>query len=399
MTERRSGCKATPVAQGTRDRHRLWSEGLPPVSVAFVGEGMVNGTVDELLLLRAVAAGALVALLGIAAGPAALAFLQQRFLEAVKSGSAQLDEMHRAKQATPTMGGLFIVAGIVVGVALLADWHNSYVLLGLAVTVGMAVVGSIDDLIKLRTRAAGLGWRGKLCGQVLVAAVPAFCLYAGGRAATGEPVALLPGAAAFIPAWLIIPWSMFVVVGTANAVNLTDGLDGLAAGCLIFAFAAIAVITCALVEGPARELVIVAAAVVGALVGFLPFNLHPARVFMGNVGALSLGGLLGFLALASGTELLLPIVGGVFVAEAISVILQIGGYKTVGRRLFRCAPLHHHFEFLGWPEPQIVRRLWMAGACCAAVGVGVAMVGRSTVVPAETARVPALVVPDATIRR
>ena len=170
----------------------------------------------------------------------------------------------------------------------------------------------------------------------------------------GESSLLLPGAASLAPHWYVIPWSVFVIVATTNAVNLTDGLDGLAAGCALLAFAAIGVIAAACATGEARELTVVAAAAVGAAAGFLRYNRHPARVFMGNTGALALGGTLGFISLATGTELLLPLVAGVFVAEAASVILQVGSYRLRGKRILLCAPLHHHFEFLGWPEPMIV---------------------------------------------
>jgi len=333
---------------------------------------MLDETVEG-LAFRAIAAGALVAILAILAGPSALAFLQRRFREPVKSASPRLDALHAAKQATPTMGGLFILAGILVGVFVLAAWWNAYVITAMLVMLGMAGVGAIDDLIKLRTPRNGLGWRGKLLGQFLVAAIPAIAWGGGLLSPTAGPPWFLSGAAALGSHWLVVPWSMAVIVATANAVNLTDGLDGLATGCLIFAVAAIAVVACLCVTNPAQDLVVVAGAVVGALAGFLPFNLHPARVFMGNVGSLSLGGLLGFLAVATGTELMLPIIGGVFFAEAVSVVAQIVGFKAFGKRVLRCAPLHHHFEFLGWPETKVVRTLWLAGLGCGVLGACLAL--------------------------
>jgi phospho-N-acetylmuramoyl-pentapeptide-transferase len=178
-----------------------------------------------------------------------------------------------------------------------------------------------------------------------------------------------------------IPLAILVIVGSSNAVNLTDGLDGLAGGCLVFAIGAMAIMAYAgghagLAEylGVARiphanEMVVVAGAMLGGVLGFLWFNCHPAQVFMGDTGSLPLGGLLGLLAVVARQELLLLIVGGVFVVEALSVIIQVGWFRRTGKRVFRCAPLHHHFEFLGWPETRIVVRFWIAGALCALFGM------------------------------
>jgi phospho-N-acetylmuramoyl-pentapeptide-transferase len=241
----------------------------------------------------------------------------------------------------------------------------------------MALVGAVDDLVKLRTPRAGLGWKGKLLGQFLVAAIPAACFYSGWCEPADEPLMVPSGAGTLFGTWLIVPWCMVVIVATTNAVNITDGLDGLATGCLALAVTAVGVVTYLCAAGPARELVVVAGAMLGALVGFLPLNRHPAQVFMGNVGSLALGGLLGYLALATGTEFWLPLVGGVFAAEVVSVILQIGSVNLLGKRVLLCAPLHHHFEFLGWAEAKVVRRFWVAAACCAVAGVGLSLAGSS----------------------
>ena len=186
----------------------------------------------------------------------------------------------------------------------------------------------------------------------------------------------------------MIPWVVLVIVATANAVNITDGLDGLATGSALAAVLAIGVITACCVTGPQRELIVVAGALAGGLIGFWPWNRHPARVFMGNTGSLAVGGLLGFLALATSTEMWLPLVGGVFVAEAVSVIVQIVSFKTRGRRVLLCAPLHHHFEFQGWSETKIVRRFCAAAAGCAllavAINLGGAVLLRSTMATKST---------------
>ncbi|HEY1603311.1 MAG TPA: phospho-N-acetylmuramoyl-pentapeptide-transferase [Pirellulales bacterium] len=348
---------------------------------------------------RSIAAGALAMILVLLGGPAGIRWLKARFCDPLKSGSAELDRLHRAKNATPTLGGILIVAVVTVIALSLTDFVNRLVLLALASTVGLALVGVIDDLVKLRTRAAGLGWKAKLLGQCLVAAIPASCFFGGW--CTPSPMILSPVASNVLIAMplVTIPWTMLVIVATSNAVNLTDGLDGLAAGCLALVAAAMGVVAYVGAEGPARELVVVTAALVGGLLGFLRFNRHPAQVFMGNVGSVSLGGLLGFLAVATGTELLLPLVGAILVAETASVILQVGMFRLKRRRIFLCAPLHHHFEFLGWPEPMIVRRFWVVTAVSATIGVGAALGGLATSRPSPAAPSTLVAAGDAALPR
>ncbi len=188
-------------------------------------------------------ATSLAALFVYALGPAAINLLRRWCREPVKSDSAQLDSLHRAKNGTPTMGGVFLVVAILFGAITCGAHRDHGVVLALVVICGMALVGAIDDLVKLHTRRAGLGWKGKLLGQFLVAAVPAGCFYAGWSAPADEPLLILSGAGTLAGSWLIIPWCMVVVVATSNAVNITDGLDGLAAGCLALAVTAIAVVT------------------------------------------------------------------------------------------------------------------------------------------------------------
>jgi len=280
------------------------------------------------------------------------------------------------------MGGLFIVAGLLGGMILFGDLANRHLQLALLVATGLAAVGAVDDLVKLRGTANGISARWKLAGQLAVALVAAVLLYQ-------HHLHLADGLALRLPlcdaSWSLglwfIPLAVIVIVGSSNAVNLTDGLDGLAGGCLIFAVAAMTVTAYAVGHAElaaylglpripgAGELTILAGGMIGGVLGFLWYNCHPAEVFMGDTGALPLGGLLGLLAVATRQELLLLIVGGVFVAEALSVILQVGSYKLRRRRVFRCAPLHHHFQFLGWSETKIVVRFWIASAVCALLGV------------------------------
>jgi len=332
--------------------------------------------------LRAVLAGAASLALVIALGPSAIGWLRRHVRERIKSDSAEVRRMHRAKQSTPTMGGLFILAAMAAAVAAVADPGNRCVQAALLLAAGLMLVGAADDLVKLFRPANGLSARAKLAGQTAVALAAALLLY--------EHNAVVPGGLSLQlplvghPLWLgwwFVPWAVLVIVGTSNAVNLTDGLDGLASGCLICATAgmgaaAYATSVSAPAEGVwlpwiagAREMTILAGAMVGAVLGFLRFNVHPAKVFMGDTGALPLGGLLGLLAVAIRQELLLLVVGGVLVAEAGSVVLQVGCFKWRRRRIFLCAPLHHHFQLQGWPEPKIVVGFWAAAAFCALIGL------------------------------
>jgi len=223
--------------------------------------------------------------------------------------------------------------------------------------------------------------KAKLFGQTSVALAAAWLVY---REHLHSPDALdmaLPGFGAFSLGAAFVPLAVLVIVGSSNAVNLADGLDGLAGGCLAFSTGGLALMVYAgghagLAEylGVARiphasEMLIVAAGMLGGILGFLWFNCHPAQVFMGDTGSLPLGGLLGLLAVVARQEILLLVVGGVFVAEALSVMLQVAGYRLAGKRILRCAPLHHHFEFQGWPETQIVVRFWIASALCAMLGL------------------------------
>ena len=279
---------------------------------------------------------------------------------------------HFAKNGTPTMGGLMIIFATVTATLLWSELNNPYVWMLILVTLGFGFIGFYDDYLKVvKKHNQGLSGRAKLVGQTLVALAPALWLYFSPAYSTTLTVPFFKQVQPDL-GWFFIPFAVFVIVGSANAVNLTDGLDGLAIGPVTIA-AAFYMIFCYLtgnikiaaylqipyVRG-VGELSIYLGALVGAGVGFLWFNAYPAQVFMGDVGALALGGVLGTVALATKQEILLAIVGGLFVVEALSVILQVGFFKmSNGKRIFRMAPLHHHFELKGWPEPKVIVRFWI----------------------------------------
>ncbi len=283
---------------------------------------------------------------------------------------------HQAKAGTPTMGGLLILAAIVIPTLLWANLTNRFVLLALLATVWMGTIGFIDDWLKVvKKRPKGMVGRVKMAGQVGYGLLLSGLLMTGGAgdAATSTSLPFLKNflldLSWFYPALVVV-----VVAGTSNAVNLTDGLDGLAIGLCALAFGAFAALSYVtgnrifaeylnIVYLPgAGELTIYCLAVVGAALGFLWFNAHPARVFMGDTGSLALGGALGTVAILIKREVLLALIGGVFVIEALSVMLQVASYRwRGGQRVFRMAPIHHHFELLGWSETQVVVRFWIVG--------------------------------------
>ena len=297
---------------------------------------------------------------------------------------------HQKKAGTPTMGGLLIVIAIVIPTLLWADLANPYVWLAVFGTLGFGAIGFADDYLKVvHRRNLGLTGRSKLMFQILISVLIAaalIVLQAGGQYSTQlmgpffkkfRPDLAITALAhdprlwplAFLP---FIAFVVLVIVGSSNAVNLTDGLDGLAIGCTVIAAGALTVLT--YVSGHATfsdylelqrmpqvgELTIFCGAMVGSAIGFLWYNAHPAEVFMGDVGSLALGGAIGTVAVCIKQELLLPFIGGVFVIEALSVILQVGSYKLRKKRIFKMAPLHHHFELMGWSESKIIVRFWIA---------------------------------------
>ena len=280
---------------------------------------------------------------------------------------------HLSKSGTPTMGGTLILAAIFVSTLLWADLQNRYVWVVLFVTSVFGAVGWVDDYRKVvEKNSRGLPGKWKYFWQSLAGAGAAIFLYVTAEN-PAETQLILPFLKDF--AWdmglLFIPFAYFVIVGTSNAVNLTDGLDGLAILPTVMVGSALGVI--AYLTGHATfadylfipslpgsgELVVFCGALAGAGLGFLWFNTYPAQVFMGDVGALALGGALGVIAVIIRHEIVLFIMGGVFVMETVSVILQVGSYKLTGRRIFRMAPIHHHFELKGWPEPRVIVRFWI----------------------------------------
>jgi phospho-N-acetylmuramoyl-pentapeptide-transferase len=296
---------------------------------------------------------------------------------------------HQKKAGTPTMGGLLIVVSIILPTLLWSDLSNGFVWLAVFSTLAFGAIGFADDYLKVvHKQNLGLNGRSKLFLQTVVAVIVAVALIvmqAGGEYSTRLIVPffkqfrpdLVIGALVRYPhLWLIaflpfIVFVAFVLVGCTNAVNLTDGLDGLAIGCTLIAAAALTVLT--YISGHAvfadylelqkmplvGELTIFCGAMVGASIGFLWYNAHPAEVFMGDVGSLALGGAIGTVAVIIKQELLLPFIGGIFVLEALSVILQVGSFKLRGKRIFLMAPLHHHFEQLGWSESKVIVRFWI----------------------------------------
>ncbi len=277
---------------------------------------------------------------------------------------------HFSKEGTPTMGGAMILLIVVLSVLLWGNLANEYVWVLMFVTVGMGIIGFVDDYSKVvRKKKGGMRPRVKFIGQVIVASVAAYYLYHHHF----NTIVTIP----FFKAvhlnlrWVYVPFAVFVIVGASNAVNLTDGLDGLAIGPMIMASATymllaylvghfkIAHYLHILHVANVGEVSVFAGAIVGASLGFLWFNTYPAQVFMGDVGSLSLGGALGTMAVMTKNEALLLIVGGIFVVEALSVIFQVGSFKLTGKRIFAMAPIHHHYELKGWPEPKIIVRFWI----------------------------------------
>ena len=321
-------------------------------------------------------------------GPCVIRWLGRRFREPNKSDSAHLRLLHQSKSATPTMGGGLVIVALLTALAVFSDWRNPYTGAALVVIVGLTALGVIDDLTKLHGAKSGIPARTKLIGQIAVAAAAAGLLYPHLATVSGGLDLQLPLLETQFPLGIwFLPLAVLVIVGSSNAVNLADGLDGLAGGCLIFSAGAMALV--AYLAGQAEsaeyfnltpipgasEMSVLAGGMIGSVIGFLRFNRHPARVFMGDTGSLPLGGLLGLIAVVSRQEILLFVIAGTFVVEATSVILQVGYYKWRRRRLFLCAPLHHHFQFRGWPETRIVARFWIASAVCAILGLAVLTFG------------------------
>jgi phospho-N-acetylmuramoyl-pentapeptide-transferase len=289
------------------------------------------------------------------------------------------------KQGTPTMGGVLILFALALSTLLWADLRNGYVWVVLFVTVGFGLIGFFDDFLKLTRRSSrGLPSRTKFLAQLLVGLLASIAIASyltRSEIATAIALPFVKNLLLELTVWGFVPWSVFVMTAWSNAVNLTDGLDGLAivptmfaAGC--FAFIAYVVGNTVFAEylqlhyvAGTGELAVFCGALVGASLGFLWFNAPPAMVFMGDTGSLSVGGALGAMSVITKHELVLVIIGGLFVLETVSVIVQVASFKLTGKRVFRMAPLHHHYEKKGWAEPTIVIRFWIIAAILALAGL------------------------------
>jgi phospho-N-acetylmuramoyl-pentapeptide-transferase len=353
--------------------------------------------VFQYITFRAAGAAVTALLVAFIVGPAIVRRLRAMAVhQGVREGTP---DTHLGKHATPTMGGLIILIATIAPTLLWARLGNRYVLIAMFTMLWMGCIGFVDDYLKLKQKREGkknegLVERYKLIGQISLGLVIGWYLWK-------YPTSSLPGASTTLPfykyvlvvplvswlAWLYVPFVTFILTGMSNAVNLTDGLDGLAAGLTAIAAATLSIFAYLMANAKtstylllfflqgAGELTIFCAAIFGACMGFLWFNTHPAQVFMGDTGSLALGGALGIVAILLKSEFLLLIIGGVFVAETASVIIQRGAFKhrkakhgldyARAHRVFLRAPLHHHFEMKGWKETQVVVRFWILGILCA----------------------------------
>lgn len=294
-----------------------------------------------------------------------------RSLHAQQSIREEGPESHQAKAGTPTMGGAFMMVALVIGVALFAPWNVGTGML-LFLTLGHCLLGFFDDFVKaVKKHNLGLTAKQKLLGQFILAAVFCYCI---------TEIMVVP-TTLWIPVvdiQLQLGWGYYVlafliIVGATNAVNLTDGLDGLAGGTsavAAIAFSVIGLMAASMTNSIGAESVAYFGAVIAAVcLGFLVYNVNPAKVFMGDTGSLALGGAFAAMAILTKTELLLVVIGGIFVMEALSVIIQVISFKTRGVRVFKMSPIHHHFELSGWAEQTVVNRFWFGGAVLAIIGV------------------------------
>lgn len=336
---------------------------------------------DEQVLVRATLALLTAFLAMVAAGPAMIALLQKyKLRQDIRDDGPS---SHLKKSGTPTMGGALILAVLFVVTLFWSKLDNAYIWIALVVTLLFGGIGALDDYRKIaRQNSKGLPAKWKYFLQSFVALAVAFYLCTW-IVPAAEMSTALPffGTVLALPKLLYIALCYFVLVGTSNAVNLTDGLDGLAI--VPVAMVGVALGLLAYYSGAypaasaffvvdikqAGELALFCATLAGAGLGFLWFNAHPAKVFMGDIGGLALGAALAIVAILIRQELLLFLIGGIFVAETLSVILQVGIYKLTGQRLFKMAPLHHHFEQAGWPEPLVVTRFWIASAIFVLIGL------------------------------
>jgi len=295
----------------------------------------------------------------LAGGPLIIPLLRRfKFGQVVRDDGPQA---HLAKTGTPTMGGIFLICAIIIAALVVARGNANLMLAAVLVTLGFGLIGFIDDFIKVALkRSLGLKARQKLIGQIIIALI--FAIYAARNPAIGTIWRLPFSDVQWNLKWLFVPITMFVVVGTANSVNLTDGLDGLAssitfvvAGAFALIYGMLELMGATVYASNMHNMAVFAGAVAGACLGFLIFNWHPAKVFMGDTGSMALGGAVAAMAVISRSQLLLVIIGGIYVVEALSVIMQVVYFKaTGGKRIFKMTPIHHHFELSGMTEERVV---------------------------------------------
>ena len=334
------------------------------------------------------------------AGPFVIRLLKRlraggRIRRALREGAVDVYETHAKKSGTPIMGGILILGSVALSGVILCDLTNSYVLISLGMMLGFGAIGFVDDLLQIQqkdTRRKGLPAAWKLAGQLALGALLAWLVvrfnpspsyHVGGRTTLSATCLCVPFFKNLYPElrWMYPVFVMLVVCATSNAVNLTDGLDGLAIGITIITSLALAIAVYLVtridfatylyfpyIKG-GGDLTVILLALAGAGMGFLWFNSHPAEVFMGDTGSLAIGGLLGTIAVMVKQELLLVIIGGIFVIEAASVIIQVASFKLRGKRVFLMTPLHHHFEKKGWNEAKIIARFWILAALLALLGL------------------------------
>jgi len=341
-----------------------------------------------------VIAGAIATFISFLGTPLLINLLRRHgYAQAIRaSQEGELYPAHEGKRGTPSMGGLAIIIAVLAGYFLthLVTWRPVSIsaLLVLYLMVGLGLVGMADDYLKIfKQRSTGLRARTKLIGQAVIAFSFAYLSVQfpddSGNTAASMAISFVRDTSFVLPLGLFLLWVWFLVTATTNGVNLTDGLDGLAVGAAIMSFLAYVLLAiwqygqncafevtefCYNTQSP-LDLAMVAAATAGASFGFLWFNTSPARIFMGDTGSLALGGGIAGLAILTRTELLLPLLAGLFLITTLSVIGQVGSFKLTGKRIFRMAPLHHHFEMLGWPEIQIVVRFWFIQGLCIGAGL------------------------------
>ena len=350
---------------------------LYPLHTTFSGFN-----VFKYITVRSAGAALTALLVSFLLGPTLIAWLRR-----LKVGQHVRDDgpqTHLTKQGTPTMGGILIIAALVSSTLLWSDLSNRYVWVVLFATLAFGGIGFWDDYLKMvKKRSTGLRAKEKFGLQIAAALlIGLFLYYLSGDKTVDHLTVPFVKKMVIDLGWFYIPFAVIVVVGSSNAVNLTDGLDGLAIGLVGIAATANAVIVylggnriisdylkIQYIAG-SGELTVFCGAILGTCLGFLWYNAHPAEVFMGDTGSLSLGGALGALALVTKHELILIIVGGIFVVETFSVMLQVASFKMTGKRIFKMAPIHHHFEQIGWPESKIIVRFWIVGIILALAAIG-----------------------------